>query len=53
MELVAIKLSSNSTRLLVVSLAVLHTTHSMFGKLLVHNWRQCGDLDAEHSILVH
>ena len=34
-------------------LVVLHTLPSMFGRLLVDAWRQCGGLSKEHSISVH
>jgi hypothetical protein len=34
-------------------LVVLLTKPSMFGKFVVHEWRQCGGLNKEHSILVH
>ena len=30
----------------------LHTTPSIFGRFLVHTWRQCGGLSKEHSIQV-
>ena len=34
-------------------LVILHTTPSMFGKILVHARRRCGGMNEEHSILVH
>jgi hypothetical protein len=33
-------------------LVVLLTKLSMFGRILVHGWRQCGGLNNEHSISV-
>ena len=34
-------------------LVVLHTKHSMFGKILVHGWSWCGSLNKKYSTLVH
>ena len=34
-------------------LVVLLKNPFMFGKFLMHVWRECGGMNKEHSILVH